>query len=263
MADEKMFSCERCQYKTKRKSNLLRHITHIHEGEKKSRKIYLCTEGGDCKYQTTVPRNMRRHIFNKHKTKTQIKCDLCNFSTSSRAFFRKHQSKHKGESVAINSCSLCKVSFEDEAEFQKHLDESHPKQTEFHLINAAFRKKYRIYQQNMRMKSVDTTCLWKIFDGFKKLSKRIISEEFPVFQLFVVVFGVFEKIDPNPDDSEREVFGLKSMPYIIKPHTSLKRVWTTIITNLDDRIENLLLRGSGWALSEVGSFLLLLSLLLS
>ena len=60
------------------------------------------------------------------------------------------------------------------------------------------------------------------------------------------MYGVFEKSSPDDDDEEKEteVFVLKSAHFTIKPHSKLKNIWTAVIRQFDDRIENLLMKGS-------------------
>ena len=67
------------------------------------------------------------------------------------------------------------------------------------------------------------------------------------------MYGIFEKSSPVDDDEEKEidVFVLKSAHFTIKPHSKLKNIWTAVINQFDDRIENLLMKESGYSLTEV------------
>ena len=67
------------------------------------------------------------------------------------------------------------------------------------------------------------------------------------------MYGVFEKSSPVDDDEEKEteVFVLKSAHFTIKPHSKLKNIWTAVINQFDDRIDNLLMKESGYSLTEV------------
>ena len=67
------------------------------------------------------------------------------------------------------------------------------------------------------------------------------------------MYGVFEKSSPVDDDEEKEidVFVLKSAHFTIKPHSKLKNIWTAVINQFDDRIENLLMKGSGYSMTEM------------
>ena len=250
MKGKKTFTCDRCDYKSTRSSNLTRHIFSIHENSPRNARIYTCSEGGGCKYQTSRKDRLIRHISARHRQKKLRNCKFCEFSTTSLSYFIKHEKSHASDAIKNHSCSVCKISFDSETDFEKHLDESHPKDENFKLINHAFQKNLRVYQNNIRKKGGDISCLWEIFPQFKGLCKRILAKDFPNYRLNVVMFGVFTKLSPD-ELEEAEVLALKTSPFIIKPHTKLKNVWTTIIRNLDDRLENLLMHGSGWSLTEV------------
>ena len=63
------------------------------------------------------------------------------------------------------------------------------------------------------------------------------------------LFGIFEKLSPEETEHEAEIFAFKSTHFTIKPHTKLKNIWSSIIKNFDDRIDEYLLKGSGWQLT--------------
>ena len=67
------------------------------------------------------------------------------------------------------------------------------------------------------------------------------------------MYGVFEKSSPDDNEEEKEThtFVLKSTHFTVKPHSKIKNIWTAVISQFDDRIENLLMRGSGYSLTEV------------
>ena len=117
---------------------------------------------------------------------------------------------------------MCSVSFAHNKDFQSHLDQKHPKEQSFELINHAFEKRLRIYKQNIRAKAVDTSCLWPVFKSFKKLCRRIIAKDFPVVKFNLCLFGIFEKLSPDESEHETEIFVLKSTHFTVKPHTRIK-----------------------------------------
>ena len=113
------FICDRCGHKLKSNQSLLRHISAIHENwvstskptkrkiknfyasTAKKRKLHSNTDSffkcnsPKCTYQTTRPRNLRRHIQAKH-TGAHKHCTYCNYSTKSEASFKKHLKHHSG-----------------------------------------------------------------------------------------------------------------------------------------------------------------------
>ena len=151
--------------------------------------------------------------------------------------------------LAKQNCSVCNVSFRDKESFENHLNDVHPEENDFKLIESAFSKKLLVYRRNIRKKAADTLCLWSVFNNFKSLCKRISSADFPVFRTNICMYGVFEK--PDVDDHETEIFVLKSTHFVVKPYTKLRRIWTAIIKEFDDPIEDLLMEGSGYSLTEV------------
>jgi len=251
----KKFSCDRCGIKTNHKRSLVRHIKNIHEGDvsKEKKVLYKCQELEGCTYRTNDLRNFKRHIQARHRMKRLKKCIYCNYQTTSTEKLISHKKVHKNECLARHHCSVCKLVFSDTESFENHLDERHPKSNDFKLIQTAFSKKLRVYCRNIREKGADTRCLKPIFNDFKLLCKRISAKEFTVFRINICMYGVFQKSSPDDNDEEKEtdVFILKSTHFTVKPHSKLKNIWTAVMNQFDDRIENLLMKGSGYSLTEV------------
>ena len=251
----KKYSCDRCGLKLARKSSLLRHIRNIHESDdNREKKVYKCQELEGCTYRTHHIANYRKHIQSRHRsTRRMKKCIYCDFKTVSTELLRRHKLEHKNECLARHHCSVCKLVFSDSESFENHLNERHPKSNDFELIQTAFSKKLRVYERNIREKGADTKCLKHVFKNFKLLCRRISAEEFPIFRLNVCMIGIFEKSSPdgNEEEKETDTFLLKSTHFTVKPHSKLKNIWTAVMNQFDDRIENLLMKGSGYSLTEV------------
>ena len=254
----KKYSCDRCGLKVGYRRSLLRHIKNIHEGDVNEEKkvpgnVYECQELEGCTYRTNHLRDYRRHIQARHRMKRLKKCIYCNFKTTNTEMLRRHKLEHKNECLARHHCSVCKLVFSDSESFENHLNERHPESNKFELIESAFKKKLRVYERNIRKKGADTKCLKDVFKDFKRLCRRISAKEFPVFRLNVCMFGIFEKSSPDNNEGEKETdtFALKTTHFTVKPHSKIKNVWTAVMNQLDERIENLLLKGSGYSLKEV------------
>ena len=251
----KKYSCDRCgnSFKTNHKWSLLRHIRNIHEGEEKKVRggVYKCQEMAGCTYTTSNSRNLKRHVQAKHRLKRLKKCLYCDYKTISTEKLRSHKKLHKNECRARHHCSVCKLAFSDSESFESHLNKNHPKSNTFELIKTAFSKKLRVYCRTIREKASDTKCLWGAFKDFKLLCRRTSAKEYPVFRANVCMYGVFEKCSPDDEEKETDTFVLKSTHFTIKPHSKIKNIWATVIHQFDDRIENLLLKGSGYTLTEV------------
>ena len=254
----KKFSCDRCGLKVAHKRSLLRHVRNVHEGDDNKEKkvpgnVYKCQELEGCTFRTNHLRDYKRHIQARHRMKRLKKCLYCDFKSVSTEKLRRHKLEHKNECLARHHCSVCKLVFSDSQSFENHLDERHPKSNDFELIQSAFSKKLRIYERNIREKAADTKCLKYVFKDFKLLCRRISAKEFPVFRLNVCMYGIFQKSlpDNNEEKKETDTFILKSAHFTVKPHSKLKNIWTAVMNQFDDRIENYLMKGSGYSLTEV------------
>ena len=215
--------------------------------------IHKCKEVPWCNYKTTDLRNLLRHIQTKHRYKRLKKCLYCDYQTTSTEKLKSHKKEHKGEVLAKHHCTVCNLAFKNSEDFANHLNERHPASDSFELIQTAFSKQLRVYCRNVRQKAADTTCLWSVFQDFKLLCRGISAKEFPVFRTNICMYGVFEKSSPDDDEEEKEteVFVLKSTHFTVTPKSKLKKLWSAVISQFDDRIENLLMKGSGYTLTEV------------
>ena len=247
---KKTFNCDRCQFKSYYNVNLNRHIAAIHENGRAPDILY-CKED-NCEYRTTKRFNLNRHIYNKHRRKQIIhKCNLCSFETRNLRYYRKHLKVHNGESIPKHSCSVCRLCFDENEDFLNHLQETHPKDNDFEIVQSAFRKNIRIYQKIIRQRAADTSYLWQIFPNIVRLFKRILAEEFTVFTANFILYARYEKIGPENTPMESETFPSNANAFSIKPHTKLRKVMSSVMATLDDLIENKLLRGSGWHMVEI------------
>ena len=254
----KKYSCDRCGLKVVQKQSVLRHIKNVHEGDDNKEKkvpgnVYKCQELEGCTYITNRLRDYKRHIQSKHRMKRLKKCLYCDYKSVNTENLRRHKLEHKNECLSRHHCSVCKLVFSDSERFENHLNERHPKSNDFELIQSAFSKKLRVYERNIREKAADTKCLKDVFKDFKLLCRRISAKEFPVFRLNVCMYGIFQKSSPdnNEEEKETDTFILKSAHFTVKPHSKLKNIWTAVMNQFDDRIENYLMKGSGYSLTEV------------
>ena len=254
----KKYSCDRCGLKVVQKCSLLRHIRNVHEGDDTKEKkvpgdVYKCQELEGCTYTTNRLRDYKRHIQSRHRMKRMKKCLYCDFKSVNTKTLRRHKVEHTNECLARHHCSVCKLVFSDSESFENHLNERHPKSNDFKLMQSAFSKKLRVYERNIREKAADTKCLKDVFEDFKLLCRGISAKDFPVFRLNVCMYGVFQKSSPdnNEEEKETDTFVLKSAHFTVKPRSKLKNIWTAVMNQFDERIENYLMKGSGYSLTEV------------
>ena len=86
-----MFKCTYCEYTSKLKYNLNRHINSKHLGIKtptiKKDKVFLCQE---CSFKTTHQIHLTNHINEVHNKIKGFKCTLCDYSTYRERALKQH-----------------------------------------------------------------------------------------------------------------------------------------------------------------------------
>ena len=116
-------SCDMCDYKAVRGTNLLHHIQSVHEGIR-----YSCDE---CSFQATTQGNVNVHKKIKHQG-LRYRCDQCDHSVTSYNNLLKHKkSKHEG---AQYSCKICDYKVKTEETLLNHMRNIH----EAKLLNCDF-----------------------------------------------------------------------------------------------------------------------------
>merc|ERR1712098_838618 len=73
ITDDKPYKCEQCDYQTKYKCDLNKHVGAKHKGVK-----YPCHQ---CHYQANRADNLQQHIKSKHKG-IKYPCQLCEYKAS-------------------------------------------------------------------------------------------------------------------------------------------------------------------------------------
>ena len=256
--------CTRCGRNFSRKDNLLRHIKNHHESyeidnsEKFVKKKYF--KCGDCNYYTYHESNLIRHekFCRKGVAKKKL-CEICGYQTKSRFVLLRHQIQaHSSENEITYPCRICRLMFEDMSGLKHHIENHHPKDNAFKISQKCWKdpknsvSRYMVYKKSIREPASDASCLWNEYRDFRKVCQRLLAESFEVIQFYIVLPCCFIKEAPDEEDVI-DIFHIATTSFTAKPHTKYRRLWGTIIKQLDEGIENHLMVGSGWTLKEVMS----------
>ena len=108
------FSCEQCEYKTKRKYRLKEHVQYIHEGN-----FYTCEQ---CDYIAAQKSQIKLHVEIKHEG-IRYSCDQCDFKGQTKTILKQHvQYLHEGR---VYPCSQCKYEARIRGELNQHIKIKH------------------------------------------------------------------------------------------------------------------------------------------
>ena len=106
----KDFYCNICSYKSKHKSNTIKHV-RTHSGFKP----YKCET---CNSSFAQLVNLKTHM-RTHTGKKPYECDLCNFFLSYSSNLKVHMRTHTGEKPY--ECGICNSSFTCSSSLKKHM----------------------------------------------------------------------------------------------------------------------------------------------
>ena len=116
--NEKVHSCDSCEYKTKKKCNLKKHLQIVHQG--------LRINCQYCNKSYTQDSDLRHHLDRAHGIDFQIKnrkiydyftCEKCNYRNKGKAF-----NNHKCEPI---KCTLCDFETKFESNIKGHMSKKH------------------------------------------------------------------------------------------------------------------------------------------
>ena len=138
----KTFQCGECEYKTKQKISLTRHILSLHSGQVQececgkqyrwqvdlrrhreaahSGKMFACRQ---CEYQGKSSRSLRAHEKARHsETRPDLTCPTCGAEFSSKGGLEVHINKHLG---LRETCLECGNSFSSQSVLLRHMKQTH------------------------------------------------------------------------------------------------------------------------------------------
>ena len=101
MAEIKMFNCDLCEFKCKRKSYIKYHKQYIHN----INVVYVYCNL--CEYKCKQKNTLNQHMQSKH-TQNNIKnyqCDFCKYKCKRNTHLKRH--KRNVHDIGVNKCSMC------------------------------------------------------------------------------------------------------------------------------------------------------------
>ena len=111
---DNLFYCDQCNFHSRGKSEVNRHVASIHMGVR-----YSCNQ---CEYSATQNTNLQRHVKTKHE-KAQYQCDQCEYKNGRMDNLVVHR-----ESVHENiryPCNLCSHKATQKQSLRVHLRVKH------------------------------------------------------------------------------------------------------------------------------------------
>ena len=136
LTGNRVHQCRFCDYVTNKKSNIKQHIKGVHKNllsdlesiEKgfttllKPEKSFNCP---DCDYTTTSQSGLQKHAIVAHdKSDVPIKCDHCEFQSTSRRVMANHN-KESHAAAKVFMCDQCDYSATREEYLRKHIKFHH------------------------------------------------------------------------------------------------------------------------------------------
>lgn len=106
-----MHTCPHCAYTTANITQVWKHISSMHTGEKP----FLCPY---CPYRTTRNALLKEHI-NTHTGERPFSCPYCPYNSSHRNILKRHIRTHTGEKPY--TCNLCSYRAASKTNLNSHL----------------------------------------------------------------------------------------------------------------------------------------------
>ena len=115
----KSYHCDQCAFTAVNEQTLRDHVKTKHQS--------LSLECEFCPYTAPLHVNLRRHVAVSH---AKVKCDKCNFSSSSEFVLTLHKEQHHNRDSQppkeqLYPCSLCGITFSQQNDLDSHVTRRH------------------------------------------------------------------------------------------------------------------------------------------
>ena len=136
------YKCKKCNYKTKFKSRLKKHVYYVHS-RAEDIQWHECTE---CPFKSKYKVSLRRHFSVKHADKEKIKwyeCEKCPYKTKHHSNFSYHViSTHVSEEeVQWYECANCSYKSKSKQYLIRHISGRHSDIRSFQCENCPYKAK--------------------------------------------------------------------------------------------------------------------------
>ena len=144
-------ACDHCDYKTSNKYNLIRHML-IHSGER-SFSCHICD------YKASLRDGLERHIL-IHSDERKFSCGECEFKTNKRSNLRTHMRIHTGEKPF--SCHICDYKTSRKCTLNNHIS-NHSGVWKFSCAECDYKTNERTYlKRHMKVHNGLSEHVWSI-----------------------------------------------------------------------------------------------------
>jgi hypothetical protein len=114
-----MFKCDKCEYETKNKHDLKRHIKSIHD----KIKDFKCNK---CEYKCSNNNDLKEHTKRIHDKIKDNKCDKCEYTCLKKSHLKQHI-KYVHDKVKDFTCKTCNYCCTTNSDMNKHIKQVHDK----------------------------------------------------------------------------------------------------------------------------------------
>ena len=127
----KDFPCNKCEYKCSDNSHLQKHIRHVHL----KIKDFACDK---CEYKCSHNSHLQAHIKQVHDKIKDYECPECPYKCSDNGCLHRHI-KAVHNKIKDVECDKCDAAFSDNSDLQRHIKQVHDKIRDFECPDCAYK----------------------------------------------------------------------------------------------------------------------------
>jgi uncharacterized Zn-finger protein len=132
------FQCESCDYISSTKSNLKRHVKHVHLKVKVKDVVSKKFKCEKCEYMCVYNCTFKQHIKAVHEKLKEFKCDKCDYSCALSGTLKTHI-KGVHEKIKDIKCTSCTFQCSTSSQLRAHIKAVHDKIKDFVCTQCEFK----------------------------------------------------------------------------------------------------------------------------